>query len=77
MEPSIDVLVTKCSENMQKTYRRTPMPKCDFNKVASDFIEIKFRHGCSLINLLHIFKTPFSRNTSEELLLYMNFLPPS
>ena len=24
----------RCSENMQQTYRRTPMPKCDFNKVA-------------------------------------------
>ena len=23
-----------CSENMQQIYRRTPMPKCDFNKVA-------------------------------------------
>ena len=21
-----------CSKNMQQTYRRTPMPKCDFNK---------------------------------------------
>ena len=21
----------KCSENMQQTYRRTPMPNCDFN----------------------------------------------
>ena len=24
----------KCSENMQQIYQRTPMPKCDFNKVA-------------------------------------------
>ena len=24
----------RCSENMQQTYRRTPIPKCDFNKVA-------------------------------------------
>ena len=23
----------RCSENMQQIYRRTPMPKCDFNKV--------------------------------------------
>ena len=23
----------KCSENMQQIYRRTPMQKCDFNKV--------------------------------------------
>ena len=24
----------KRSENMQQIYKRTPMPKCDFNKVA-------------------------------------------
>ena len=24
----------RCSENMQQLYKRTPMPKCDFNKVA-------------------------------------------
>ena len=27
-------LVKRYSENMQKIYRRTPMQKCDFNKVA-------------------------------------------
>ena len=26
--------------------------------------------GCSLANLLHIFRTPFPKNTSERLLLY-------
>ena len=35
------------------------MPKYDFNKVASNFIEIALRHGCSHLNLLHIFRTPF------------------
>ena len=25
------VLSKRCSENMQQTFRRTPMPKCDFN----------------------------------------------
>ena len=24
----------RCSENMQQIYRRTSLPKCDFNKVA-------------------------------------------
>ena len=28
------VIKKRCSENMQQTYRRTPMPKCDFNEVA-------------------------------------------
>ena len=25
----------RCSENMQQIYRKTPMSKCNFNKVAS------------------------------------------
>ena len=29
----------------------------------------KCRHGYSSVNLLHIFKTPFSKNTSGRLLL--------
>ena len=33
-QPSRGVLRKKCSENMQQIYRRTPMPKCDLNKVA-------------------------------------------
>ena len=28
------VLKKKCSENMQQIYRRTPMLKCDINKIA-------------------------------------------
>ena len=28
------ILTKRCSENMQQIYRRIPMPKCDFNKVA-------------------------------------------
>ena len=38
------------------------MPKCDFNKIA-------LRHGCSPVNLLHIFRTPFLKSTSGWLLL--------
>ena len=33
-QPLKGVLEKRCSENMQQIYRRTPMPKCDFNKVA-------------------------------------------
>ena len=33
-QPSRGVLRKRCSENMQQIYRRTPMPKYDFNKVA-------------------------------------------
>ena len=34
------------------------------------FIEIKLRHGCSLVNLLHTFRTSFPKNTSGGLLLF-------
>ena len=59
----------RCSENMQQIYRRTPMPKFDFSKVAKQLIEIILWHGCSTVNLLYIFRTPFPKNTSWWLLL--------
>ena len=37
--------------------------------IKCNFIEIALRHGCSPLNLRHIFRTPFSRNTSGWLLL--------
>ena len=30
MQPSRGVLMKKCPENTQQIYRRTPIPKCDF-----------------------------------------------
>ena len=36
------------------------MPKGDFNTL---------RHGCSPASLLHIFRTPFLKNTSGRMLL--------
>ena len=33
-QPLRGVFKKRCSENMQQIYRRTFMPKCDFNKVA-------------------------------------------
>ena len=38
-------------------------------KLQSNFIEITFRHGCSPVNLLHIFRTPLPKNTSGWTLL--------
>ena len=35
-QPVRVVLRKRCSENMQQIYKRTPMLKCDFNKVALD-----------------------------------------
>ena len=42
---------------MQQIYRRTPMP----------FIEITLRRGFSPVNLLHISRTPFYKETSGGL----------
>ena len=38
-------------------------------KLLCNFIEIALRHVCSLVNLLHIFRILFLKNTSEGLLL--------
>ena len=40
-------------------------------KLLCSFIEIVLRHGFSPVNLLHIFRTPFLKNTSGRLLLIM------
>ena len=37
-------------------------------KLLCNFIEIALQHGCSPVNLLHIFRTPFQQNTFEWLL---------
>ena len=41
-QPSRGVLRKRCSENIQQIYRRTPMPKCDYNKVAKQHLEHLF-----------------------------------
>ena len=38
-------------------------------KFQRNFIEITYWHGCSPVNLLHIFRNPFLKNTSGWLLL--------
>ena len=40
--------------------------------LQSNFIEIILRHGCSPVNLLYIFRTPFPKNTSGRLHLNQN-----
>ena len=60
---------------MQQSYRRTTLPKCDFNKVACNFIEITILHGYSPVDLLHIFRKSFPRNTSGRLPLSLPLNP--
>ena len=40
-------------------------------KLQSIFFEITLQHGCSPVNLLHIFRTPFPKNTYERLLVLL------
>ena len=58
-QPPRGVPTKSCSEIMQQIYRRAPMPKCT----------CKF----SPVNLLHIFSTPFLKNTSGQLSLLFVF----
>ena len=39
-QPSIGVLTKSCSENMQRIYRRTTLPKCDLIKARCDFNKV-------------------------------------
>ena len=58
------------SGNMQQIYRRTHMPKCDFNKVAK---QLYWNHTLAWVfssKFAHIPRTPFYKNTNEGLLLY-------
>ena len=45
------------------------MSKCGFNKVALQLLEIALRYGCSPVDLLHILKIPFLKNTLRGPLL--------
>ena len=81
-QPPISVPRKSCSKNMQEISRRTPMPKCDFNKsnfieitlrhgcshvkLLCNFIEITLRYGCSSVSLLDIFTTPFLRTPLDS-----------
>ena len=42
-------------------------------KLQSNFIEIALRRGCSSVNLLHIFRTPFPNDNSGGLFLIIPY----
>ena len=56
------VFLWKGAVDICGNYRRTPMPKCEFNKIT-------LRHEFPPVIFLHIFKTPSCRNTSGGMLL--------
>ena len=68
-----EAAIQRCFENIQQNYRRTPMPKCDFNKVAKELYRNRTLHECSSVNLLHIFRTPFLKNASGRLLVKTSY----
>ena len=43
-------------------------------KLFCNFIEITLQRECSPVNLLHIFRTPFTKNISGLVLLYLLLL---
>ena len=51
-----------------KFTRENPCRRAISIKIQSNFIEITLRHGCSPVNLVHIFSIPFLKNTSGRLL---------
>ena len=44
-------------------------------KLLFNIIEITSQHGCFAVNLLHISRTPFFKNTSGGMLLYLQKKP--
>ena len=46
------------------------LPSRVFLELPCNFSEIELRHGCSTVNLVLIFRTPFPKNTSGRRLLF-------
>ena len=73
-QPSRGVLRKGCYENMQQIYRRTCQCVISIrlqSNLICNFIGIALWHGCSPVHLLHILRTPFDKNTSGQLFLYL------
>ena len=73
-QPLRGVLKKRFSEICSKFIRKQSCQSAISIKLQTNFIEIALRHRCSPVNLLHIFRTPFSRNTSGWLLLDFELL---
>ena len=66
-QPSKGILRKRCSENMQKIYRRSPIHPCQSVisvKLLCNLIEITIWHGCSLFQIIFS-KEHLWRNVSE------------
>ena len=67
-------LSKRCSENMKQIYRRTFMPKCDFNKVASQLYWNHVSAWAVSCKFAAYFQNTFSQNTFRWLLLPITYL---
>ena len=65
----VGVFRKRCFENKQQTSGEYPCWSVISIKLLYSFIEISLRHGCSPVNLLHLFRTPFCKSTYRVLLL--------
>ena len=68
-QPPWGVHRKRCSENIQQIYRRTPMPKCDFNKVV---LQLYWNHTLAWLlscKFAAYFQNNFLKNASVWLLL--------
>ena len=66
-QPATCILIKRCSGNMQQIYREHPCWSVISIKLLWNFIKITFQHGCFPVNLLHIFRITFTKNTSGQL----------
>ena len=61
-------VLKKCTKFTGENPRRNAISR----KLQNNFIEIALWYGCSPVNLRHIFRTPFLKNTCGRLLLRCN-----
>ena len=69
------IIITKSSKSLK--IRRTPMPKCDFNKISLLLYRNRISTLVFFVNMLHTFRAPFPNNTYGELLLTPPYSSPS
>ena len=72
-QPYGGVLRKRCSEICSKFTGEHPCQSVVSVKLQSNFIEMSLWHGYSPVIWLHIFRTPFAKNTSGRLLLEINY----
>ena len=66
-QPSRDLPKKRVSKICNKFTGEHPSRSGISIRLQYNFIEIALRHGCSTVNLLHIFRTPFLKKTSARL----------